>query len=164
MRYIVIIFIVALALAYFNAKKAGAKKPSRAQPSYQYRKKSFFMTKAEHAFYTQLDSLYGERYFIFPQVHLSEFLDHTVTGQDWRAALGAIQRKSVDYVICDKAYVRPLVAIELDDHTHERADRVKRDNLVESICAQAGMPLVRFTSTSTSADDIQKKMSNVLIR
>jgi len=41
-------------------------------------------------------------------------LEHRIKGQDWKAAFRRINGKSVDFVICDKAYIKPLLAIELD--------------------------------------------------
>ena len=62
---------------------------------------------------------------MFPQVHLSALLDHKVKGQDWRIAFRHINGKSVDYVLCDKATLQPVYAIELDDYTHEPRTRYK---------------------------------------
>ncbi|MNY83493.1 hypothetical protein D3C86_2263080 [compost metagenome] len=39
-----------------------------------------------------------------------------------------------------------MVAIELDDTTHERDDRRLRDDEVERIFSEAGVPLVRFSN------------------
>ena len=45
---------------------------------------------------------------------------------------------------CDKVYISSKLAIELDDKTHERPDRIERDSEVERILADAGMPLLRI--------------------
>lgn len=86
----------------------------------------------------------GNEYHVFAQVHLPTILDNKVKGQDWRAALAHINRKSVDFVLCDKAYLSPKLAIELDDKSHERIDRQERDREVERILSDAGMPLLRL--------------------
>ena len=39
--------------------------------------------------------------------------------------------------------------IELDDRSHEREDRVKRDAFVASVLKQVGIPLVRIPVAST---------------
>jgi hypothetical protein len=36
------------------------------------------------------------------------------------------------------------MAIELDDRSHQMADRQKRDDLLNAVFLQAGIPLVRF--------------------
>lgn len=109
---------------------------------YQYTKKQFVMTKTENDFYQVLQQALETNYMIFPQAHLDMFLDHKVKGQSWKAALSTIQRKSVDFLICNHTYYNPLVAIELDDSSHMREDRAERDSKVDQICQDAGMPIV----------------------
>lgn len=116
---------------------------------YRYERKDFLMTRSEHDFMQVLQTLFGDRYEVFPQIHLDKFLNHKLNGQDFRAAHSVIQRKSVDFLICGKGYCRPLVAIELDDNSHMRPERVERDKLVDQICQDAGMPLVRIKWQST---------------
>lgn len=126
-----------------NLFQKGSLKSLTASP-YQYRRKNYFMSKTEHDFFNQLYSLFNQYYHIFPQVHLSTILDQKVVGQNWKGALSHIDRKSVDFVICDKTNISPLLAIELDDATHTREDRVERDAQVEAIFQAAGLPLLRF--------------------
>ena len=130
----------------------------KTKTAYHYSRKDFIMTRSEHEFFDILAKGLGDRFYIFPQVNISSILDHKVKGQDWRAARAHINRMSVDYVICDKSYVRPLVAIELDDPTHYRADRQKRDMDVNRLFEEVGLPLVRFSNTREmdNADIIQK--------
>jgi hypothetical protein len=99
---------------------------------YNYKKKDFLMSRAEHEFFDILVEVAGNQYHVFPQIHLSTILDNKVVGQNWRGAFRHIDEKSVDFVICDKAYIKPILAIELDDKTHEREDRKGRDGEVET--------------------------------
>ena len=111
---------------------------------YKYQRKEFLMSRAEHESFDVLIEIVGDQYYVFPQVHLSALLDHNVVGQNWRGAFSHINGKSVDFVVCDKAYIKPLLAIELDDKTHEREDRVERDGEVERMLNEVGMPLLRI--------------------
>lgn len=121
--------------------------------TYKYRRKEQLMTDFEAAFFRRLEKVAGDRYYIFPQIHLSSILDHKIKGQDWRAALSTIQRKSVDYVLCSKDDLRITYAIELDDSTHDRDDRIDRDRTVERILADSGIVLVRFRNTNNISDE-----------
>lgn len=111
---------------------------------YNYSRKRFIMTQAENNFYRVLKTAFGDKYEIFPQVHIGTFIDHRVGRQDYRAALSVIQRKSVDYLLCTRGYCNPILAIELDDKTHANGDRAARDTLVKEIFEDAGMPLLRI--------------------
>lgn len=114
------------------------------QKKYQYKKRNFFMTRAEHECYDTLVSAVGNEYLVFAQVHLPTLVDNKVVGQNWRGAFRHISEKSVDFVLCDKAYISPKLAIELDDKSHERPERQSRDREVERILQDAGVPLLRL--------------------
>ena len=116
------------------------------------------MTRTETDFFVKLQAAVDERYYVFPQMHLSAFLDHKVEGQTWGYAFSHINSKSVDYVLCDKATLRPTYAIELDDYTHERASRQQRDTEVERILNEADLPLVRFQNKDVSEANIIKAL------
>jgi len=127
---------------------------------YSYSAKPLLMTRTEAEFFVRLNRVAEERYFVFPQVHLSALLDHRVKGQDWRYAFRHINGKSVDFVLCDKRTLRPTYAIELDDKTHEWDDRKERDNEVERIFKEANLPLVRFTNKNVSDSEIVSALSD----
>lgn len=125
---------------------------------YGYKRKEFFMTRAEHELYDTLIQIVGNEYYIFPQVHLSTIVDNKVVGQNWRSAFRHINQKSVDFVLCDKAYISPKLVIELDDRTHQHEDRITRDKEVERILSEAKLPLLRLENSGqfNSQDIIQK--------
>jgi len=116
------------------------------------------MTKSESEFFRMLVNVANDRYFIFPQAHLSAILDEKIKGQNWKYAFRHINGKSVDYVLCDKITLKPTYAVELDDYTHEYADRQERDKEVERMLQCAGIPLVRFSDYKTlNQEDIAKR-------
>lgn len=100
---------------------------------------------------------------MFPQVHLSTVLNPTATGSDRTYAFRHINGKSVDYVLCDKETLAPTYAIELDDYTHDRPDRKKRDAEVRRIFAGAQLPLVRFTNKDVSGVQIIQALTKARI-
>lgn len=114
---------------------------------YQYERKNFLISKAEHEFFDILIEILNNKYYIFTQVHLPTILEHKLKGQNWRGAFSHINQKSVDFVICDKDYLRPLLVIELDDMSHNREDRKERDKDVEEILASANLPLLRIKNS-----------------
>lgn len=136
---------------------------SDGQRRYQYKQKNFFMTKAEHECYDALVIAVGEKYHIFPQVHLPSIVDNKVVGQNWKNAFKHINQKSVDFVLCDKIYISPQLAIELDDKTHEREDRIYRDKQVEQILKDAKLPLLRLENHGRfDPGELSEKISTIL--
>ena len=122
--------------------------------TYSYTAKQSLMTRVEDEFFLKLERAVSERYYVFPQVHLSSLLDHHVKGQDWSYAFRHINGKSVDYVLCSRETLLPTYAIELDDYSHEKSDRRKRDKEVERIFEEANLPLVRFKDKNVSEQSI----------
>lgn len=115
---------------------------------YTYKRKNCVMTSTERDFFKFLASAVGDRYYIFPQVHLSAILHHNAHNQGWRGAFAHINGKSVDFVLCDPIHLCPIAAIELDDRTHLKPDRVLRDIEVARILSEARIPLLRFCNPS----------------
>src|SRR5260221_4120237 len=107
------IFIIIIVSSYVLRflKNSPLVDQERHEKRYQYKRKGFSLTRAEHECYDALISAVGKEFYIFPQVHLASLLDNKIVGQNWRAALAHINRKSVDFVLCDKAYISPKLAI-----------------------------------------------------
>ncbi len=143
LKLIILIAIVVIAVIVIEALK-GSNKSEDKKWSYQYKRKNFLMSRAEHECYDALMLAVGKDYYIFPQVHLPTIVDSKVVGQNWRGAFRHINEKSVDFVLCDKAYIAPKLVIELDDRSHERVDRQERDKEVERILEVANLPLLRL--------------------
>jgi len=83
---------------------------------------------------------------ICPKVSLGDlfFAKGSEYGQRM-AYTNKIDRKHIDFLLCDPQTVRPLVGIELDDKSHRRKDRQERDRFVEGVFRAAKLPLVRIS-------------------
>jgi len=131
--------------------------------TYQYTKKKYLLTKVESDFFKILKQTLSNDYYVFPQIHLTSILENKIVGQSWKGALEHISRKSLDYVICDKIYLSPLLAIELDDNSHSRNDRRDRDREVERILKEAGIPLLRIPySEKNNRELIREQLLKIL--
>ena len=97
------------------------------------------MTPPERAFMNILESLFGARYRILPQIALVSLVDK-LNYTSYRNELFRV----VDFVIASSDFT-PLVVIELNDRSHLRADRRERDAKVAEILQKAELPLVVIT-------------------
>ncbi len=158
---LVVAFVVVVALIYLSGKSR--KGAAKGQTVYSYFRKDYFMSQPEHNFFDILVEIVGSNYYVFPQVHLSTILSEKVKGQNWKAALRHINQKSVDFVICDKANLKPLLAIELDDSSHNLEERRFRDIEVERIFEEAKLPLVRFENRESHNKEIIKQRISELL-
>lgn len=111
---------------------------------YKYYAKPYVMTSRENECFKTLNEIFSSKWFVVPQVHLSALLDYRVKGQNWNAAFRHINGKSVDFVLIGKESYKVICAIELDDSTHSRSDRMERDVEIERMFKEARIPLARI--------------------
>lgn len=111
-----------------------------------------FLSNAELSFYQVLRGVVAQRALVFTKVNLGDlFFVATGDQRKNRALANRIDRKHVDFLLCDPKTVRPIVAIELDDKSHERPDRMERDELVQGVFSAAGLPLIRIAVKASYA-------------
>ena len=96
-------------------------KKSKSKPDLSvFEKKPFlFDTTSEFNLYKVLLEMFGDRYHIFPQVNYSHLIQpRKTTWEEERRHRSRIDRKSADFVFCDKERIVPQLVIELDGSVH----------------------------------------------
>jgi len=93
------------------------------------------LTKAEMNFYQVLkNSIDNEKQIICPKVRMIDVLwTKTYRVENKLTFINKVNRKHFDFVICDKETLKPLMAIELDDKSHEEESRKERDEFVDAL-------------------------------
>jgi very-short-patch-repair endonuclease len=120
-----------------------------------------FMTNAEVRFFHQLKQAVPE-FLIFSQVGLSRLIECT-DEEDEKFWFNRINRMSVDYVLVDQDGQNVLVAIELDDWSHESLARNRADLKKDKALISAGIPMVRFHGEDVvSAAEIRQELLHAL--
>ncbi len=100
-----------------------------------YRLRDNFLSPAELAFYRVLEQAAGQSYSINNKVRLWDVL-YVPRSEESRKFENKISSKHIDFLLCDPTTMQPLLAIELDDASHNRKDRQDRDAFVD----QASQP------------------------
>ena len=130
---------------------------------YKYYAKSYVMTSRENECFKILNEIFSSKWFVVPQVHLSALLDYRVKGQNWNAAFRHINGKSVDFVLIGKESYKVICAIELDDSTHIKPDRIERDVEIERMFKEARIPLARISKfESMTKPEIAKVVTDTI--
>lgn len=122
----------------------------RRPPTYNYVQEAPLFTDAESAFLVALDAALPASLRLFGKVRVADILQ-PAAGLDrstWRTAFNRIAAKHVDYLMCDRETLEPVLAVELDDASHARADRSQRDEFLDLAFAQAGLPLLRVPAAA----------------
>lgn len=123
-----------------------------------YVRKQYVFSASERSFYEILRRLV-DGHAVFPKMRLCDVVNVKKGSGEWQSHFNRINRKHVDFIVCNFD-LAPVIAIELDDASHDREDRKERDGFVDSALAAAGLPLVRVRAQrSYVLDDIQKLLA-----
>jgi uncharacterized protein DUF2726 len=131
---VILVIVVAIAQRFIPAAKQ----------SFPFAKRQYFFSAAERSLYEILRRLLPE-HVVFAKVGLGELVYVTRKGSEWRTHRNRIDRKHLDFVICN-ADLEPVVAIELDDSSHREQRRRDRDAFVDQVLAAAGIPIVHVAA------------------
>jgi len=108
------------------------------------------LTAAETKFFRALQVAVGKQYTIFPQLPLWTLIQPESNDLNaTRAFNNRINLKRIDFVLVDSTSLMPYMAIELDDRSHQREDRQRRDAFVDDVLNQAGIKIVHIRASST---------------
>lgn len=108
-----------------------------------YRVRDDFLSPAERSFFGVLQRSVNGRAVVFAKVRVADLI-YVRRGEGKTRHQNRINSKHIDFVLCSLDSVRPLAAIELDDSSHQRKDRIVRDDFLESVFEAAELPLIRF--------------------
>ena len=140
MEFLLLIAIVILgALFYFFKDKIYIFFRSEEEEYLPFKRKEFLMNIPERKFFEELQKIIPDNYIVFPQVLLSSIVRVTSSRKDFWKYHNKINRKTIDYVIFEKPYFKPVLAIEYDGKTHDKPDRIERDIKVKNILNSSGI-------------------------
>ena len=113
---------------------------------FRYRPRKQLMTGPEKHCFQLLNDIFGQKFYIIPQVSLDALLSHKVGHQDRNEAYSYIENKTVDFVFCNKRTLRPICAIKLDDGRKPTDNSIGSDpREMEKFFRSAHLPFVRIT-------------------
>ena len=117
---------------------------------YPFRVRDDFLSNAEISFYHVLQLAINGEGVICPKVSLAE-LFFVTDKTEFQHYFNMISRKRTDFLVCDPQTMKPLYAIELDDQSHQKVDRIQRDAFVEKLFTKraflcSGFPQKQLTT------------------
>lgn len=111
--------------------------------------KIFLTTPTERDYLVKLEEWFGQYCRISCQVSPGRFLklpEQDAFSAEERARFFTLfNAMSVDYVLVSRKNNKIVCAIELDDKSHERDERIARDKRLEHLFELAGVPLLRVS-------------------
>lgn len=148
------IIVASLALVLFLIVSAVASVTSRkrrkeAMDRCRYRPKKHLMVGVEKTCFQLLNDIFGDKFYILPQVSLDSLLSHKVGNQDRYEAYSFIEHKYVDFVFCNKRTLRPVCAVKIEDSTSDDQGPGSDPNDMKKFFRSAHLPFVYLTKPRT---------------
>jgi hypothetical protein len=120
-------------------------------PEKIYFKRHNLVSRAELRLFNILQMIAGNRFWVFTKIRVADLVDiRGLKGRQWWRSFARISQRHVDFVIADRTSLAVLLAVELDDRSHDRTDRRLKDRLVNSIFNQVEIPLLRFPANCST--------------
>lgn len=110
-----------------------------------YKRRDKILTKTEIASFKRIEPMVNSfNGKLFAQVRVADVINVTGNGKSkgWWKKFRQISSKHVDLVVTDSQF-NILCAIEIDDSSHLRRERKKRDELLNTVFRKANLPLLR---------------------
>ena len=160
---VVVAILVIVGIAFALKELFGGASATEDSSPYQ-KKKYLFDTTSEFSLYKILLELYGDKYHIFPQINYSHVVE--VKQMEWkeqRRYRSRIDRKSADFVLCDKERVVPQLIIELDGSAHNLPSKQRRDAFIDDITKIVGLPILHLKTGGMDKEFVKAEVDRAII-
>lgn len=118
-----------------------------------YLLKNSLITQTEKPYFETIKKIVEPQYIIQTQINLASIIDKK-SPDKFRNELF----RNIDFGIFDQNY-KPLLLIEINDESHMTNSRRERDQKVQSICKDAGIPIVTlWTKYGVNETYINKRL------
>lgn len=129
-----------------------------------YKRKEKFLSNFEKNFYDALtDAIQYPHYQILCMVRLADLFD-IIDYENKDLYFKEIKAKHIDFIIYNPSNNKALLAIELDDSSHLREDRIESDKLKNKLFEYTKFPLLREQiKPSYNIQELRNKINTAII-
>jgi hypothetical protein len=149
-------------LRRWMSRTPGRKNPPARMVRLPYRSRSALLSRGELAFYRVLLEVVGGRFGISIKPRLADVV--WCPPRLFRTGIGGrVSQKHLDFVLYDLGTTAVVLAIELDDRSHDRDGRQARDQFVDEVLELCGVALLRVRAArGYDWRELQVRMQGVL--
>ena len=127
----------------------------------QYKKRKF-LTDNEKRYYNYLSNYAEKRNFqIISKIRLADLVEvdqkYSTRNIDKKISFSKISSKHIDFALCNKTDLEPILLIEVDDYTHDRPERIERDKFIDKALRGAGYKIIHIRSI----ENLEKQLDYV---
>ena len=99
-------------------------------------------------------------YAILAKIRFADLVE--VNGEagksEYMKYFGKIKAKHIDFILCKKENLYPELLIELNDNSHKKEDRIKRDEFVKKIADKVGYKMIFVNGTGDLEDIVTEAL------
>ncbi len=164
--FVIIIAFVLVAVVAVLKAKLGSTDDNKGDGS-AYELRGPILTPAERSFIGVLENSLPDGISLLAKVRLGDiFKPRRGLSPALRTRAGnKINQKHVDFLLVRTTDVTPVAGIELDDRSHERADRKQRDTFVDEVFRACNLPLLHVPAKATySVTELRSQIAGVIHR
>jgi len=121
----------------------------------RFSRKASILTKPEGLLYRTLLRAVDGRYEVMSKVRLWDFIWLENYPAERRHVLGNLSCRHVDFLLCERHSLKPLLVIELDDASHLKPEAQAADRFKDAVFAGAGLPLLRLDQPNYTAHHLR---------
>lgn len=157
---LLVIVALVIVVKYIIENSSNKEKPNLSD---FVKKPYLFDVASEFNLYKVLLELFGDKYFIFPQVNYSHLIEpKKSTYQEERKNRSRIDRKSADFVLCDKDRIVPKLVIELDGYVHNFKSKQARDEFIDDLAGIVDLPILHIKTSNVDKEFIRSEINKKL--
>ncbi len=154
---VVIVFVLIGVLAVLKQHFGGALEQEEDLP---YERKPFvFDAISELTLYRLLTEIFGDRYYIFPQISYGRLIQ---IKRGVKTNRNRFDKKIADFVLCDRERAVAQLVIELDGYSHQSEKKIERDELVDKMMEKIGLPILHLKTTNMDREYLKQEVSKKL--
>ncbi len=143
---IIIIFLILIALMKSKINSLQKEENKKISEPMPYELVNSIFTKSEKTAFNIIKTFCEENNFLlFAKVRLADIAKIEKNNKNFTYWFNKIRSKHVDYLICSIENCKPILAIELDDYTHNQKNRKERDIFVNEIYTKINLPILHIT-------------------
>lgn len=128
----------------------------------QFGRKASLLTRNEEKLYHSLLQALRSDYQVMAKVRLWDILWLINEPPNRKEHLGRLSCRHVDFLLCEPGTLKPLLAIELDDRSHQSPYAQESDRYKNEVFAAARLPLLRLPYSSFPPRQLRNRIEAAL--
>lgn len=164
MEFLLIIIVIAFGILFYFFKDKISIFLQQEEKTLPFKRKDFLLNIPERKFFESLQQIIPAEYVVFPQIVLSNIVKVSSSRKEFWTYQNKINRKTIDFVIFEKQYLKPVIGIEYDGKTHNRKDRQERDEFVNRVLESAGIKSLHIKhQKNINFEEVKNKINELLV-